>query len=371
MHILPAVLALLFTNPSVASAQDCAGRLLDGPDYVAAPVCIPADPQRIVVIDPTFSLGMALELGLPVVAAPLTGMSDAALQAEARAKGVADTGSFLEPSLEAIVSAGPDLILGSEMAESYLPMLSQIAPVVLVRSPDWRSYYAAVARVAGREDQLAGLMAPLDARIAALRPQVPDTTVSILRITPWDFQVYLDGPDAWAPFALLHDLGVKRSAYETGSDPSGLKRPDWEQLAGLDGEVLLYIIGGSNGSATGGRWQEVSSNPLWQALPAVQAGRVHPLDPVAGHMPGALNRPFGLNLGEDGRLKPAAVLRQEFEQLLGSRDPAGVVHHCGSGVSAVPNLLAMTVAGLPAGALYAGSWSEWCTTPDMPCARSV
>jgi len=98
-------------------------------------------------------------------------------------------------------------------------------------------------------------------------------------------------------------------------------------------------------------------------------GETEPLDPVAGHIPGALNRPYGHNLTETGKFKSAAVLRQEFEQLLGERTAASVVHHCGSGVSAVPNILAMEIAGLGRAGLYAGSWSEWCTTPGLPCAQ--
>jgi thiosulfate/3-mercaptopyruvate sulfurtransferase len=98
-------------------------------------------------------------------------------------------------------------------------------------------------------------------------------------------------------------------------------------------------------------------------------GEVEPLDPVAGHIPGALNRPFADNLGPDGRFKPAERLRAEFETLLAGRDPSSVVHHCGSGVSAIPNLLAMEIAGLGRTALFPGSWSEWCNTPGLPCAR--
>ncbi|MDD0812580.1 sulfurtransferase [Curvibacter sp. RS43] len=98
-------------------------------------------------------------------------------------------------------------------------------------------------------------------------------------------------------------------------------------------------------------------------------GEVEPLDPVAGHIPGALNRPFNDNLGPDGRFKPAAELRAAFEALLAGRDPAQVVHHCGSGVTALPNLLAMEVAGLGPTALFAGSWSEWCRDPQRPMAR--
>jgi thiosulfate/3-mercaptopyruvate sulfurtransferase len=98
-------------------------------------------------------------------------------------------------------------------------------------------------------------------------------------------------------------------------------------------------------------------------------GEVEPLDPVAGHIPGALNRPFSANLGPDGRFKPAAQLRQEFDQLLEGRDPAGVVLYCGSGVSAVPNVIAMELAGLQPAGLYAGSWSEWSRDPRLPVER--
>jgi thiosulfate/3-mercaptopyruvate sulfurtransferase len=98
-------------------------------------------------------------------------------------------------------------------------------------------------------------------------------------------------------------------------------------------------------------------------------GEVEPLDPVAGHMPGALNRPFNQNIAADGKFKPAAQLKTEFETLLAGRSPSTVVHHCGSGVSAVPNLIAMEVAGLGGSSLYAGSWSEWCSDPARPFAQ--
>ncbi len=99
-------------------------------------------------------------------------------------------------------------------------------------------------------------------------------------------------------------------------------------------------------------------------------GEVEPLDPVAGHIPGALNRPFSDNLQTDGHFKPADVLRAEFKALLAGRDAAGVIHQCGSGVSAIPNLLAMELAGLGRTTLYPGSWSAWCNTPGTPRARS-
>lgn len=96
-------------------------------------------------------------------------------------------------------------------------------------------------------------------------------------------------------------------------------------------------------------------------------GENETLDPVGGHIPGALNRFFQLNL-IDGRFKPAALLREEFTALLQGTDPQAAVHQCGSGVTACHNLLAQAHAGLPMGALYAGSWSEWCADEARPRA---
>lgn len=101
------------------------------------------------------------------------------------------------------------------------------------------------------------------------------------------------------------------------------------------------------------------------------SGSVEPMDPVAGHIPGALNRPFTLNLGADGRFKTPAQLREEFETLLGDRLDRGIVHQCGSGITACHNLFAMELAGLRGSALYPGSWSEWCSDPARPVARGA
>lgn len=100
------------------------------------------------------------------------------------------------------------------------------------------------------------------------------------------------------------------------------------------------------------------------------AGKSEPVDPVAGHIPGALSRPMQQNLRPDGRFKPAEVIREEFEQLLNGRPPGEVVHSCGSGVTACHNLLAMEYAGLTGSRLYPGSWSEWCADPSRPVGTS-
>jgi thiosulfate/3-mercaptopyruvate sulfurtransferase len=98
-------------------------------------------------------------------------------------------------------------------------------------------------------------------------------------------------------------------------------------------------------------------------------GEVEPLDPVAGHIPGALQRFHKENLGPDGCFKPAAALRAEFERLGAGAGGAEIVHQCGSGVTACHNLLAMELAGLGTATLYPGSWSEWSADPARPIAR--
>jgi thiosulfate/3-mercaptopyruvate sulfurtransferase len=96
-------------------------------------------------------------------------------------------------------------------------------------------------------------------------------------------------------------------------------------------------------------------------------GESEPIDPVAGHIPGALNRFVRENL-DGGAFKPPGRLREEFQALLGQSAPATVVHSCGSGVAACHNLLAMEIAGLAGSRLYPGSWSEWIADPARPRA---
>ena len=173
-----------------------------------------------------------------------------------------------------------------------------------------------------------------------------------------------------------------------------LKWVGHENVAVLDGGLQAWQAAGGNvvsGTSAANSASNYALAPALIALAAIETvangvqkggqtlidargaprfrGEVEPLDPVAGHIPGALNRPFTQNIGPDGKFKPAEQLRAEFLALLGQRDPATVVHHCGSGVSAVPNLLAMEIAGLGRTGLFAGSWSEWCSDPARPVAQ--
>ena len=100
-------------------------------------------------------------------------------------------------------------------------------------------------------------------------------------------------------------------------------------------------------------------------------GDVEPMDPVAGHIPGALNRFYKANLQADLTFRPADELKKEFSTLLENRAPEKVAHQCGSGITACANLFAMEYAGLPGSKLYAGSWSEWVADPKRPVARGA
>ena len=99
--------------------------------------------------------------------------------------------------------------------------------------------------------------------------------------------------------------------------------------------------------------------------PARYRGETEPIDPVAGRIPGALNR-FNVDNVANGVFKPAPELRQEFDSALAGREPEQVVNYCGSGVAACHNLLAMEIAGLRGAKLYPGSWSEWIADPARP-----
>jgi thiosulfate/3-mercaptopyruvate sulfurtransferase len=103
-------------------------------------------------------------------------------------------------------------------------------------------------------------------------------------------------------------------------------------------------------------------------MPDRYRGENETIDPIAGHIPGAINAPYTMNLDADGRFLSAGELRERFETLLGDARPEKAIFYCGSGVSAVHDLIAMEVAGLGMGRLFIGSWSEWSADPSRPVA---
>lgn len=214
--------------------------------------------------------------------------------------------------------------------------------------------------------------------------------------------------------ALLADLGLSRDKqYIIYDDNSGqfaarlwwmLRWVGYEQVALLDGGWQAWLAQGApvardpaDGLRVHRAWQKIQARTLDSVVAAMPTrsraqiladldtrqlciidaraaeryrGEVEPLDPIAGHIPGAMNRPTAFNLQADGHFKPASALRAEFETLIGDYAPQQVVHQCGSGITACHNLFAMELAGLAGSALYPGSWSEWVAYPEAPIATS-
>lgn len=275
--ILIALLSILPAAPAMAA---CDGRELTANIY-QPPVCVPSEPKRIVVLDTLYSMGMAMELGARIVGAPLFGMNDKAMEAEARARKIKDIGHYSQPSPERIIALKPDLILGDAYlhAPAY-DVASKVAPTVLFNPPNWRDYHAAIALATGRTGAADEAFKAYDKRVADIKARMPNVTVSVVRIMTGGFQVYTDGPRAYGPYSVLRDVGVKRTAYETSAETT-MKRPDWEQIPELTGDVLLYVVGGGYGNDPKGTLEkETLSNPLWQMLPAVKAGRAHRVEGV-------------------------------------------------------------------------------------------
>ena len=163
-----------------------------------------------------------------------------------------------------------------------------------------------------------------------------------------------------------------------------------ETVAVLDGGLPAWLNAGLPLTAelpvaSSTRFDARPDDRLWLTTAQVQAlppdhvvldargaaryrGEMEPIDPVAGHIPGAVNLPTDGHLTPEGGFLPVVELRARFDAALSGKPPAAVVHSCGSGVTACHNLLAMEAAGLPGSRLYPGSWSEWIRDPRRPVA---
>ena len=165
-----------------------------------------------------------------------------------------------------------------------------------------------------------------------------------------------------------------------------------QAVAVLDGGLAAWTRAGLPVSAEVERWAPAAFTPRVNATARVAAGEVLPhveqpghvlvdaraadrfrgqnetLDPVAGHIPGAVNRFFQANLTAEKTFKTPAALRDEWTAVIGGAKPGDVVMYCGSGVTACHNLLALEHAGLSGARLFPGSWSEWCADPSRPVA---
>ena len=172
---------------------------------------------------------------------------------------------------------------------------------------------------------------------------------------------------------MLRWLGLERAALLDGGFPAWLRAKlplSKDPPAPREGSfVPKPRLGATVDAAFVERFREDASLRLVDARAAARYnGEQETLDPVAGHVPGAVSRYWQRNLEPDGRFKAAEELREEFLDLLDGTPPERSVHMCGSGVTACHNLFAMELAGLGEGRLYPGSWSEWCADPSRPVA---
>jgi iron complex transport system substrate-binding protein len=269
---------LVFLLPVSFVQAACQGAAITEGVY-NPPFCIPPKPLRIVTLDPLITLGMLIELKAPVVATPYMAITENEVLDVVKVEKMVDLGNPREPSLERLAVLKPDLIIGSAEAHAAIyEQAAQIAPTVLFKHMDWKRYLLRLSEVTGREGAANAALEAYETRVAAIRERVKakDLTVSTVRFAPDRFVVFVDGPDAYAPFAVLHEAGVKRTDYETVTDGTIVKRPDWEELANLDGDVLLYVsASGFESGPDDALEKQVTENPLWQLLPAVQAGRAY------------------------------------------------------------------------------------------------
>lgn len=226
------------------------------------------------------------------------------------------------------------------------------------------------------------LSAPVQPGITGRHPlPEPDRLLATLRRWGVDntstLVLYDDGPGAFAARAwwLLAWLGKRDGVYLLDG---GLKA--WREAGlTLDAEQPPEHPGHFTGSADPDLVLDArqlqarleAQRPLTlldaRALARFK-GDVEPIDPVAGHIPGAQCAVFTDNLDGNGRFLPAPALRQRFQALLAERPEDSLVAYCGSGVTACHNLFALSLAGYPLAPLYAGSWSEWITDPSRPVA---
>lgn len=141
---------------------------------------------------------------------------------------------------------------------------------------------------------------------------------------------------------------------------SGLVENDAVQFVGAARRELLVTL------------EDLAAVPLLvdSRMPERYRGEIEPIDPVAGHIPGAVNFFYQQNWDDANRYLPAAKLKEQFLELLGDTPPEEATFYCGSGVTSCANLLAMAHAGLGDGRLYVGSWSEWCADPARPVAKA-
>ncbi len=173
---------------------------------------------------------------------------------------------------------------------------------------------------------------------------------------------------------LLRYLGHSMVAVLNGGFPKW-QREGRPTASGMEARPPAKFIPHPNPDmiADAAEVERIRQDPAYRLIDARAAVRYHgeqePIDPVAGRIPGAINRFHAYNLTPDGTFKSPDQLRAQFAKLLDGALPENVVTYCGSGVTSIHHILAMEIAGLPGARLYPGSWSEWIRDPNRPIAR--
>ncbi|MEE4342032.1 sulfurtransferase [Pseudomonas alliivorans] len=217
------------------------------------------------------------------------------------------------------------------------------------------------------------------------RHPLPDPATLVERLRTWgirndsDIVLYDDGPGMYAARAwwLLAWLGKREGVYlldgglkawHAAGLPLSLDAPRGE-TGDFMGEPDMSLV--LNASHLQGRLGRPEMTLIDARAEARFRGEVEPIDPIAGHIPGAQCAAFNENLGPDGRFLPPEQLKQRFAEQLQGRPAQSLVSYCGSGVTACHNLFALCLAGYPLGTLYAGSWSDWITDPTREIATGA
>lgn len=217
------------------------------------------------------------------------------------------------------------------------------------------------------------------------RHPLPDSDTLVERLRAWgisndsDIVLYDDGPGMYAARAwwLLAWLGKREGVYlldgglkawHAAGLPLSLDKPGGEP-GDFTGEPDMSLV--LSASRLQGRLGRPEMTLIDARAEARFRGEVEPIDPVAGHIPGAQCVAFNENLGPDGRFLPPEQLKQRFAEKLQGRSAESLVSYCGSGVTACHNLFALCLAGYPLGTLYAGSWSEWIVDPEREVATGA
>ena len=255
-----------------------------------------------------------------------------------------------------------------------------------LEDPDYGRCSYAEGHIEGAEyaDLERDLSGPVKKGVTGRHP-LPDPQALLEQLRSWginensDVVLYDDGPGAFAARAwwLLMWLGKHEGvsildgglkAWHTAGFPLSIDavsrprgsfngKPDDRLL--ISSEQLLGRLGSADLTLIDAR-----AEPRFR-------GDVEPIDPVAGHIPGAQCAAFGANLDSNGCFLPVERLKQRFAEQLGDRPPEQLVAYCGSGVTACHNLFALALAGYPLGKLYAGSWSEWINDPQRGIATGA